>query len=252
MDGLWFRRFAPEVRGRISLICFPHAGGAASAYGPLARALHPHADVLSVQYPGRQDRRNEQPATDLRELAGRIAERLPEGPYAFFGHSMGAIVAYEVARRLGDTGPARLFASGRAAPSVPNVRYVHLQDDRELVRDVRFLGGAGNDALDDPDLLGMILPPLRADYTAIETYTWTPGPPLACPVTVMLGDEDPLVDVREARIWHDHTDAGITLRPYPGGHFYLEERLPEVTRDLLDDLGAAQRRRTPAGTHRRH
>jgi pyochelin biosynthesis protein PchC len=240
MDGLWFRRFAPEARGRIRLICFPHAGGAASSYSALARALSPHVDVLSIQYPGRQDRRNEPPIADLHALATRIADRLPAGPHAFFGHSMGAIVAYEVARRLGGTAPTRLFASGRAAPSVPNGRHVHLRDDRELVRDVRLLGGAGNSALDDPELLAMILPPLRADYTAIETYRWTPGPPLACPVTVLIGDEDPLVDIRDARVWHDHTHAGITLRPYPGGHFYLERQPDHVARDLLDDLGVTE------------
>lgn len=240
MEGLWFRRLGPDPPGRIRLICFPHAGGAAGSYGALARALSPHADVLSVQYPGRQDRRNEPPVADLHALAARIADHLPAGPHAFFGHSMGAIVAYEVARLLGDTGPGRLFASGRAAPSVPNRRYVHLRDDRELVRDVQLLGGAGNSSLDDPDLLAMVLPALRADYAAIETYRWTPGPPLACPVTVLLGAEDPLVGVREARAWRDHTTAGITLRPYPGGHFYLERQTDHVARDLLDDLGVTE------------
>ncbi|MBE1876186.1 thioesterase II family protein [Myceligenerans pegani] len=237
MDSLWFRRFAPEAEGRLRLLCFPHAGGAASTYSTLSRALAPHLDVLSVQYPGRQDRRNEPLVAEIEDLAARIADRLPDGPYAFFGHSMGAVVAYEVARLLADTGPVRMFVSGRAAPSVPNSRFVHRMDDRGLISDVRFLRGMGSSVLDDPDVLAMVLPVLRADYTAIETYRWTPGPPLEVPVTVLVGDEDPLVDARQARAWEEHTTGELTLRPYPGGHFYLEDQPQRVARDLLDDLG---------------
>lgn len=241
MDSLWFRRFGPEAKGRPRLVCFPHAGGAASAFSTLARALAPHADVLSVQYPGRQDRRSEPFAADIEALATQVAERLPQEPCAFFGHSMGAVVAYEVARRLAGTpaAPVRLFVSGRAAPSVPNTRFVHLEDDEGLIRDVRDLRGLGSSRLEDPDVLAMVLPPLRADYTAIETYEWTPGPPLDVPMTVLLGDEDPLVDAAQAHAWDDHTTAGVTLRPYPGGHFYLEEQPERVARDILADLGAA-------------
>ncbi|GAA1853544.1 thioesterase II family protein [Myceligenerans crystallogenes] len=251
MDGLWFRRFTPEAQGRPRLICFPHAGGAASAYSTLARALGPHVEVLSVQYPGRQDRRNEPLVPDVAELATSIAGVLPEGPYAFFGHSMGAVVAYEVARRLADAGgagggvagagPVRLFASGRAAPSVPNSRFVHKLDDAGLLGDVRYLRGTGADVLDDPDVLAMVLPPLRADYTAIETYEWTPGPPLDVPVTVLIGDDDPLVDATQARAWDQHTTAGTTLRPYPGGHFYLDDQAPRLAKDILTDLQTTTR-----------
>jgi surfactin synthase thioesterase subunit len=236
MDSLWFRRFAPEAEGRLRLVCFPHAGGAASTYSTLSRALAPHLDVLSVQYPGRQDRRTEPLVAEIEDLAARIADRLPDGPCAFFGHSMGAVVAYEVARLLPDGGPVRMFVSGRAAPSVPNSRFVHRMDDRGLIGDVRFLRGLGSSVLDDPDVLAMVLPALRADYTAIETYRWTPGPPLDVPVTALVGDEDPLVDARQARAWEQHTTGGFTLRPYPGGHFYLEDQPERVARDLLDDL----------------
>ncbi|GAB6898873.1 thioesterase II family protein [Kineosporia succinea] len=238
MDSLWFRRLNRATgTSAPRLLCFPHAGGAASAFASLARALGPTGDraaveVLAVQYPGRQDRLREPFASSITRLADQVAERIPAGPLTFFGHSMGAVVAYEVARRLGGAGPQRLFASGRNAPSWPSDRAVHLSDDRELVRDVRGLGGAGVAALDDPDLVAMVLPALRSDYTAIETYTWREGSEPRCPVTVLMGDHDPLVDIAGARAWQRHSAGPLTLRVYPGGHFYLETQAAALAADL--------------------
>lgn len=121
MDGQWFRRFGDPEPDALRLICFPHAGGAASAYRPLSRQLKPHIEVRAVQYPGRQDRRHEPPAAGIRELAAVVAGKLEDddgaAPFAFFGHSMGALVAYETARLLEQRGPDHPAGSScRPAP----------------------------------------------------------------------------------------------------------------------------------------
>lgn len=122
-DELWCRRFRSAGNPAARLVCLPHAGGAAPFYVPVAAALSPDVDVVAVQYPGRQDRRTEEPIDDLAALADRLYEvlrRQPELPFALLGHSMGAVLAFEVARRLeaDGRGPSRLFASGRRAPSM--------------------------------------------------------------------------------------------------------------------------------------
>ncbi|MFJ7272317.1 thioesterase II family protein [Streptomyces sp. NPDC099050] len=220
------------------LVCFPHAGGAASAFLPLSRALGGRLDVLAVQYPGRQDRRREEPYRGIAAHADAIAEAmdpLTDGPYALFGHSMGAVLAYETARRLaaaGRPGPLRVFLSGRGAPSPRPGAHDRLGSDTEILNAVRGLGGTGHTVLDDPELLAMVMPALRADYGALGAYRWTAGSPLVSPLTVLVGDADPVVAVDEAAAWHDHTTGDFDLRVLPGGHFYLDDRTDEV-RDII-------------------
>ncbi|MFJ8728911.1 thioesterase II family protein [Streptomyces bauhiniae] len=243
-DGeLWFRRFHPEAGPRPGLVCFPHAGGSAAYWYPLSAALRGRADVLAVQYPGRQERRREPLPVSIDDLADGIVDAwLPpvEPPFVFFGHSMGAIVAFEVARRLhaqGRPGPQALVVSGRRAPSRQRVERVHLRDDPGLVEELRSLGGSQQGVLTDPELLSLVLPAVRADYRAIETYTYRPGPRLTCPVTALVGDADPKASVEEADAWREHTTAGFDLRVFSGGHFYLTEHQDQVTARLAAVLG---------------
>ncbi|MEV5485499.1 MULTISPECIES: thioesterase II family protein [Streptomyces] len=237
-DGLWCRRFHPAPDAGRRLVCFPHAGGSASFYHPVSAALSPRVDVLAVQYPGRQDRRQEPALDDIGLLADRIAEALrawTDRPLTFFGHSMGALVAFEVARRLerdGD-GPVRLFASGRRAPSAYRDEQVHRRDDDGIVAELRALSGTDARVLDDEEMLRMVLPALRSDYKAVETYRSEPGAVVRCPVTVLVGDDDPKTSLDEARCWDAHTTDACDLRVFPGGHFYLADRPTEV----MDVLG---------------
>ncbi|MFD3792663.1 thioesterase II family protein [Streptomyces cyaneofuscatus] len=245
----WFRRFddpAGPVRPgprAPRLYCFPHAGGAASTFVPLARALTPRLDVLAAQYPGRQDRRRETPIADIGLLAEALADHVPvqeKVPYAFFGHSMGAVLAYEVARilrRRGVTGPAALVLSGRRAPTPEPSAHDGLRTDADILRAVRELGGTTPQVLRDPELREMVMPALRADYRAIGSYTWQPGPPLSVPFTVLVGDRDPVASVTEARAWQDFTTAPAPTHVFDGGHFFLDAHLPRVARTVLDALG---------------
>ncbi|MFG2353520.1 thioesterase II family protein [Streptomyces sp. NPDC048521] len=232
----WIRTFdaamekGPVVDG-LRLVCFPHAGGSASFYFPYAKLLRPEIEVLAVQYPGRQDRRGEPCLDRIATLADRAAEvlrvRRPDERLAFFGHSMGAAVAFETARRL-ERGPGprvlRLFASGRRAPSVFRPEFVHRKDDDGLVAELQALSGTDPALLADPEVRALVLPTIRSDYRAIESYRCEPGASVACPVTVLIGDADPRVSVADARAWEGHTSGGFDLRVLPGGHFYLEEQ----------------------------
>ncbi|WP_434598925.1 thioesterase II family protein [Streptomyces sp. A5-4] len=251
VDSLWFRGFGgTRAAGAdaVRLICFPHAGGSASWFAPLSRLLSPHVDVRAVQYPGRQDRRRETPAGDITELAGRIAERLrhqDERPYAFFGHSMGALLAYETARVLQTwqvSAPVRLFLSGRGAPTTAPHRHDVLPDDAAILTAVRALGGTAAVVLEDPELMEMALPALRADYRALASYRWLHGDPLDMPITVLTGCDDPVVPVTEAARWSEHTRSSCGLRVFPGNHFYLDEQVTEVAEALTDELRPTAKR----------
>ncbi|GHE64551.1 thioesterase [Streptomyces spiralis] len=240
--GAWVRRFHPAEDAAARLVCFPHAGGSASYYFPVSRALSPRLDVVAVQYPGRQDRRHEPCVDDVRRLADLAAAELRpwcDRPLALFGHSLGATLAFEVALRLEADGtkPLVLFASGRRAPSRhrENER-VHLADDERLISTIKRMSGTDAAVLADDELLRTVLPAIRADYKAAETYRHHPGPPLACPLVVLNGDRDPEVTAEEAEAWTDHTSADCTFHWFPGGHFYLNDHAPEVIALIRDEV----------------
>jgi surfactin synthase thioesterase subunit len=230
----WLRRYHVPDAPRARLVCFSHAGGSASAFRSLSAALHPQIETTAVQYPGRHDRGRDEPIEDIAGLACRIAEALQpwEGAHvAFLGHSMGALVAFETARRLVSmTGaaPAALFASGRRAPHEATEVPADLEDAATLVNELRRLSGTGTEVLTDDCLLEMVLRPLRSDLKAIRDYRYHPAPALACPIVAMLGDRDPTLRADDALRWSEHTTADCTVRVFDGDHFYLEPRLAEV------------------------
>ncbi|MBV2355450.1 alpha/beta fold hydrolase [Streptomyces sp. J2-1] len=233
-ENPWFRRYAPAPDADHRVVCFPHAGGSASYYLPVARALAPHADVLAVQYPGRQDRYAETPLTRIGALADEVYENLlpwTDRPLTLFGHSMGALVAFEVARRFGDDpdGPVRLYVSGRRAPSTYREESHHKLDDAGLVEEIRSLGGTDTSALENPELMALALPALRADYEAVDTYSCPPDATVPCPVTALVGHMDARATLPEVQVWRQHTTAAFDLKTYPGGHFYLTDHFPEIT-----------------------
>jgi surfactin synthase thioesterase subunit len=242
----WLRRFHQPEPGAPRLLCLPHAGGSASFYFPLSKALSPAVDVRAAQYPGRQDRAGEPFAHSVQELARGVCDALDERettPLALFGHSMGALVAFEAARLLENAGrpPAVLFLSGHRGPSVERSETVHLGDDARLIEEVVRLDGTDAAVLQDAELLELILPGLRADYRVVETYRPTPGPRLGCPVVVLTGDADPRVTPEEARTWARETDGPFECHVHPGGHFYLVAR----QQDVLARIEAALRRFAP-------
>lgn len=243
----WLRGYHAGEPGAPRLLCLPHAGGSASFYFPLSRRLAPGAEMLAVQYPGRQDRHREPPIADIGDLADRIVAALPAGggrPLALFGHSMGAVVAFEVARRLaaGPAGPpAVLIVSGRRAPSRQVAEMVHQLDDAGVLGELKKLSGTDARVLGDEELLRMILPAIRADYRALARYVaaWDAAPDeagVSCPIVALTGDRDPVAPVADVLAWAGHTTGPFESKVFPGGHFYLADQQEEVTRTIRDAL----------------
>jgi surfactin synthase thioesterase subunit len=229
----WVRRFHPAPDARTRLICFPHAGGSATFYFPVSRALSPRIEVLAIQYPGRQDRRHEPFVDDIHRLAELIADELTgvlDKPVTLLGHSMGATVAFEVALLLQRRGVVLhgLIASGRRAPSCHRDEHVHRADDAAVVAELARVGGTYGDMLRDDEILRMILPAVRNDYRAAETYRYQPSDALTCPVVALTGDQDPYVTPAEAEAWQRHTTGRFDLRVYPGAHFFLVDHAAAV------------------------
>ncbi|SPM33846.1 Surfactin synthase thioesterase subunit [Mycobacterium rhizamassiliense] len=242
----WLRALRPVPNARSVVLGFPPGGGSAGAYRALAQKLAPGIAMYAVQYPGRQDRLSDPLVTDMAELADLINADLSRWGavpnLALFGHSMGATVAFEVARRLQakNRGPVRLFVSGRIAPDAPYDGRLHTGPDADLIDDLeRLANDPASVALvrADPDLASLVLPPLRADYRAVETYVFEAGPRLRCPVSALLGDADPTVTPEQAEGWRAHTDSEFELTMFGGRHFYLDEHVSEVADHLSSRLG---------------
>ncbi|MFE0178421.1 thioesterase II family protein [Streptomyces sp. NPDC059002] len=236
----WIRSFhdaADDADKGVRLVCLPHAGGSASFFHPFSAALAPHVDTYAVQYPGRQDRRNEPCVDTVPELADRLFDVLKEWqdrPLALFGHSMGATLAFEIAVRMEErlgTSPAALFLSGRRAPSHFRTELVHERDDEGVLAELAAQGGTDMRLLRDPDVLAMVLPSIRSDYRAIETHRADPDASVTCPVTVLTGAKDGKVTAAEAAAWQRHSRGAFALRTFPGGHFFLNDH-----RDTVVDL----------------
>ncbi|MCP3800859.1 alpha/beta fold hydrolase [Allokutzneria sp. A3M-2-11 16] len=227
--SLWFRRFHQPAADAPVLVCFPHAGGSASYFFKLSEALSPDVDVLAVQYPGRQDRRAERCVDNVVALAERVVEAilpLTSRPLTFFGHSMGATVGFEVARRLEHSHGKpieRFLVSARCAPSLHRSADIHKRDDDGIIAEIARLSGTESTLLGDEELIRMVLPSIRNDYKAAETYAYHPGEPLSSPVTGFCGDSDPRVFPADLDGWAAHTTAPYTSKTFPGGHFYFGE-----------------------------
>lgn len=234
VSGSWVRRFHPAPDRPVRVVFLPHAGGSASYYFPFSQSLSALADVLSIQYPGRQDRLTEPLIDNVTGLADDITAELLswlDRPLVLFGHSLGATVAYEIARRLEHTKgivPHALIVSARRAPAETRDEGSYQHDDAKLVADLAEMSGTESQVLAEPDLLAMILPALRADYHAAETYEYVEGPPLTCPVLALTGDNDPRVSVPDTDHWRTYTTGPFTMEVYPGGHFYLTDHRAAV------------------------
>jgi medium-chain acyl-[acyl-carrier-protein] hydrolase len=216
-----------------------------------ADSLPDFVEVSSVQLPGRESRFREAPFTRLEPLTEALALALGpslEPPFAFFGHSMGALLAFELTRRLRRDGwpePARLFLSGCAAPQIrTRARPINALPDAVFCKKLRGLNGTPAAILDHDELMELLLPTLRADFALCETYKFVPGLPLTCPISAWGGLGDDTVGYQELQAWREQTLGAFRLRMLPGDHFFLKNPQP-LLRDLAHELGRALTEASP-------
>jgi surfactin synthase thioesterase subunit len=246
MEILSTKRWLVGTESRVALMrlyCFPHGGGSVAEYVRWGPRM-PRVEVWCVQLPGRGGRLSEPSFRRMDELTETMVREVGfRSPFAFFGHSLGALIAYEVARTLHRRGlplPERLFVSGFPAPHLPHQQSsIHnLPDDEFLAEVDRRHGGLPDEVRQDAGLREATLPGLRADYELLETYRYRRESPLPCPITAQAGTDDYVEDLAA---WQLHTTAPLAVRRFPGGHFYLREQRDRVLRALSATLVTSAR-----------
>jgi medium-chain acyl-[acyl-carrier-protein] hydrolase len=243
MSTPWLPYHKPKSLVKLRLFCFPYAGGNALIYRNWAASLPMNVEVCSVQLPGRGNRLREVPIKRMPALAeATLQGLLPylDKPFAFFGHSMGALLGFELAqllrKRYGKQ-PVHLFVSGRCAPQieVSHPETYHLPRE-EFLDELRRLNGTPKEVLDHPDLMELMLPLLRADFEVCQSYRSSGGPPLSCPVSAFGGDQDQDIPYEHFDAWRLETESNFTLRMFAGDHFFLHSLEPELLQTLNRDL----------------
>jgi medium-chain acyl-[acyl-carrier-protein] hydrolase len=240
----WILATQPRPHARRRLFCIPYAGGAASAYRSWAGLLPADVEVCPVQLPGRGSRFREAPFRKAADLVPALAEGiLPflDLPFAVFGHSMGALVAFELTRELrrrGERAPLLLALSGHQAPLRPDPEppFSHLPDAEFLQEVQRRYDGIPPEVLAEEELLQLLLPVLRADIQVLETYAYRKEAPLDCPISCFGGEDDRHVSLADLEAWSDETRGLVHVRTFPGGHFFVDTARDEVLRALSRDL----------------
>jgi medium-chain acyl-[acyl-carrier-protein] hydrolase len=249
----WVSIPTPRPKASIRLFCFPFAGGGASAYRSWASLFPAEVEVCGIQLPGREERFREPLLQHYQTLVAHACggiQRLLDRPFAFFGHSMGAMVAFECARRLRRHGhqPAELFVSACHAPQLPLPRKpIHDLPDDQLLREVGRLGGTPAQVLENEELMELIRPVLRADLALHETYAYAEDPPLESPITAFAGTDDPVVRSEHIAPWGAQTTGPFTMKELAGGHFFIHHHARTVAHQIASRLATTS---VPAPEHR--
>lgn len=251
LAGQWFPYEREQRDAQLRLFCLPYAGGSASIFRNWGDFLPPQVQVVPVELPGRGGRLNEPPFVRLPALIDALAEAVRpalQSPFALFGHSMGAVIAFELARRLRrqhQVEPQKLFVAGRRAPQLPRTEPItyNLPED-EFIKELHRLAGTPREVLEHAELMQLFIPLLRADFEFIETYEYIPDEPLGCPITVFGGLQDEEVKREWLLQWKAHTLSRCEIRMLPGDHFFIRSSqdillrvLASELRELLADAG---------------
>jgi surfactin synthase thioesterase subunit len=235
------------TEGTPKLYIFPHAGGSAQYYAPFAKTFSGDVKRVAVQYPGRGGNHDLGAFTGISDLADRVCTMLApldqsDGRAAFFGHSMGALLAFEVARRFEEAGNpiAALFVSASAAPGRAGYDYIP-ESDRGLLDAVSDMTGVNPEFLENEEFAAKILPTLRG-FKAITNYECPPDATVSCPIFAFFADDDEVATSEKVAPWSERTTNEFTSRMFTGHHFYVNDHLPELVADIEDKISAYCRR----------
>lgn len=244
----WIKQLRPVPNARVRLFCFPAAGANANSYLPWSVALPSFIEAFAIQLPGRGERFHEKPDVDMRGLVAELthaSRALRDRPFIFLGHSLGTLIAFELARTLrrnGERLPMHFYAVAHRAPQIPETGpLAHQFPDQEFLERLRQLGGSGPEILAERELMELLLPTIRADFAMDETYSYTEEPPLTCPVTAWGGSEDAELSREDLALWQHQTASAFELQMFEGDHFFIhsqrkalidaiEARLPKYLR----------------------
>jgi len=239
----WFRYHGNNRAASRRLFCFNYAGAGASMFRAWPALLPAQVELVAVQLPGREDRLREPPVTRLQDLVSAVAQQIQpllDKPFAFFGHSMGALLAFELARDLvakRGISPFRLFVSGRKAPHLRiDAPPLHALPEDKFVAKVKEMGGTDSEIFKHPEMVDLILPILRADFEICETYQYRPGVPLPCRITAMGGTEDAETPEPHLQEWQQHGTGDFALHMLHGNHFFINAERTQVLRIVAGQL----------------
>lgn len=239
----WISRSRSNPEAQLRLFCFPYAGGGASAYRSWWERLPPSIELLAIQPPGRENRLREPTITHFSHFMAQLTEAIRPTltmPFAFFGHSMGGLLCFELARQLRRQNlpqPVHLFISAFRAPQVPRrTDPIHDLPDPEFIAELRRLNGTPQQVYNEPELLALLLPLLRHDFALVDDYRYAVEPPLAIPISAFGGTADDEVTTDELKAWKNHTNSKFRLRMLPGDHFFLNTLQPLILRAICQDL----------------
>jgi acyl transferase domain-containing protein/surfactin synthase thioesterase subunit/acyl carrier protein len=242
-DQSWIVRFQPQSEAKLRLFCFPYAGAGASIFRSWAKAFPPEIEVCALQLPGREDRLGEPPSTrfaPLMQALVPIIQPYLDLPFTFFGHSMGALVSFELVRELrrqNCPSPAHLLVSALRAPQLPDLNLpIHRLPEPKFIEALQQLKGTPEGILQNADLMRLLSPTIRADLAIAENYIYSAQAPLACPITAFGGQEDSIVRPEQLAGWKEQTLSAFRLQMFPGDHFFLHSDREDLLKAIIEEL----------------
>ncbi|BAU65720.1 Thioesterase [Stanieria sp. NIES-3757] len=243
----WITFPKPNLSASLRLFCFPYAGGSSYSFRSWIDYFPKTIEICPVELPGRGSQIQLTPFNQIEPLVKAIAlEILPflDRPFAFFGHSMGGLVSFELARLLRrqyNLEPVHLFISGRCAPQINNLKTViNNLPKADFIRELHQLKGTPEEVLNNDELMEILLPILRADFSVLENYTYTSETPFNCPISVFGGLQDRTIELKELEAWREQTLNSFSLKMFSGNHFFIHSFQSFLLQELIQQLNAYQ------------
>ncbi|MEM1391722.1 MAG: thioesterase II family protein [Cyanobacteria bacterium P01_H01_bin.150] len=242
MDN-WIIFPKPNPKADLRLFCFPYAGGSSTIFRPWLNQLPNNIEICPIELPGRGSKMQQAPFNRLEPIIKSLLLQIQpylDKPFAFFGHSMGGLLSFELTRLLYKEykiNPVHLFVSARPAPQIIDSKPpIHNLPESDFIDKLREYNGTPNAVLDNQELMALFLPILRADFALLETYTYHDAPPLECPISVFGGLEDDKVPIEELEPWRIQTNNNFSLEMLSGGHFFINDSHSLLTEKISEIL----------------